>query len=80
MLAKSDAFRRDLNLIAGKWVGADSGATIDVTNPATGAILGTVPKCGKVETARAIEAAQAAFLTFGELMRRAFSATGQAKL
>ncbi len=64
MLAKSDAFKRELNLIAGKWVPADSGATIDVINPATGKSIGTVPKSGKAETARAIEAAQAAFATF----------------
>jgi succinate-semialdehyde dehydrogenase / glutarate-semialdehyde dehydrogenase len=64
MLAKSDAFKRELNLIGGKWVAADSGATLDVNNPATGQIIGTVPKSGKAETARAIEAAHAAFQTF----------------
>jgi len=64
MLAKSDAFRREHNLIGGKWVAADSGATIDVNNPATGEIIGTVPKSGKAETARAIEAAHSAFQTF----------------
>jgi succinate-semialdehyde dehydrogenase/glutarate-semialdehyde dehydrogenase len=64
MLAKSDAFKRELNLIGGKWVAADSGATLDVNNPATGQVIGTVPKSGKAETARAIEAAHAAFQTF----------------
>jgi succinate-semialdehyde dehydrogenase/glutarate-semialdehyde dehydrogenase len=64
MLAKSDAFKRELNLIAGQWVPADSGATIDVINPATGKSIGTVPKAGRAETARAIEAAHAAFATF----------------
>jgi succinate-semialdehyde dehydrogenase/glutarate-semialdehyde dehydrogenase len=52
---------RQANLIDGAWVQADSGATIDVTNPATGLKLGTVPKSGKAETRRAIEAAEAAF-------------------
>jgi succinate-semialdehyde dehydrogenase / glutarate-semialdehyde dehydrogenase len=47
--------------INGQWVAADSGATIDVTNPATGAVLGTVPKLGAEETRRAIEAADAAW-------------------
>ena len=28
--------------IDGQWVGADSGATVEVTNPANGAVLGTV--------------------------------------
>jgi len=45
-------------------VQADSGETIDVTNPATGLKLGTVPKSGKAETTRAIEAAQKAFESF----------------
>ena len=52
---------REANLINGEWVQADSGATIDVINPATGLKIGTVPKSGKAETRRAIEAADAAF-------------------
>ena len=47
-------------LLAGAWVGADSGEVIDVTNPATGAVIGQVPRMGKVETARAIIASAAA--------------------
>ncbi|NNG04293.1 MAG: NADP-dependent succinate-semialdehyde dehydrogenase [Inquilinus sp.] len=47
--------------IAGQWVDADSGKTIDVTNPADGAKLGTVPDCGADETRRAIEAAEKAW-------------------
>jgi succinate-semialdehyde dehydrogenase/glutarate-semialdehyde dehydrogenase len=47
--------------INGKWIDADSGATVDVTNPATGAKLGTIPKLGAAETRRAIEAANAAW-------------------
>ncbi len=47
--------------IDGAWVGADSGKVIEVTNPATGAVLGTVPDCGAAETRRAIEAAEAAW-------------------
>ena len=42
-------------------VDADSGETIDVTNPATGEKLGTIPKAGAAETRRAIEAANAAW-------------------
>ena len=52
------------NLINGEWVQADCGATIDVNNPATGLKIGTVPKSGKAETRRAIEAADAAFQTW----------------
>ncbi|WP_269531418.1 NADP-dependent succinate-semialdehyde dehydrogenase [Chitinimonas sp. BJYL2] len=43
--------------IDGQWLNADNGATIAVNNPATGEILGTVPKMGATETRRAIEAA-----------------------
>ena len=39
-----------------RWCDADSGSTIDVTNPATGEVLGTIPKMGADETRRAIEA------------------------
>jgi len=47
--------------IGGTWCDADSGATVDVVNPATGGRLGTVPKGGRAETQRAIEAARAAW-------------------
>jgi len=46
--------------IDGKWSDADSGATVDVTNPASGAVIGTIPKMGAAETRRAIDAAAAA--------------------
>jgi succinate-semialdehyde dehydrogenase/glutarate-semialdehyde dehydrogenase len=41
-------------------VNAPSGATINVDNPATGEIIGTVPKLGAAETRQAIEAADRA--------------------
>ena len=46
--------------IDGQWSDADSGETFDVENPATGATLATVAKCGTAETRRAIEAAETA--------------------
>ena len=60
------------NFIDGAWVGADSGETIEVTNPATGEMIGTIPNAGDAETARAIAAAQAAFPGFAamDLMSR----------
>ena len=64
MLTKSNAFLKEANLIGGKWIAADGGATLSVTNPANGQVLGTVPKSGQAETARAIEAAAAAFESF----------------
>ena len=59
MLQKLE-FKREVNLIAGSWAGADSGKTIEVHDPATGELVGTVPNCGRAETRRAIEAAAAA--------------------
>jgi len=47
--------------INGQWLDADNGGTIAVTNPATGATIGTIPKMGTSETRRAIEAANAAW-------------------
>jgi succinate-semialdehyde dehydrogenase/glutarate-semialdehyde dehydrogenase len=47
--------------VGGQWCPADDGSTIGVTNPATGARLGTVPGMGAAETRRAIEAANAAW-------------------
>ena len=48
-------------LINGQWRDADNGASCDVTNPATGALLGSVPDMGATETRQAIAAAHAAF-------------------
>ncbi len=59
VLKDSNLFQQ-LCFINGAWTGADSGETIDVTNPATGEKLGTIPKMGGAETRRAIEAANAA--------------------
>jgi succinate-semialdehyde dehydrogenase/glutarate-semialdehyde dehydrogenase len=50
--------------INGSWLDADSGESIDVTNPATGEKLGTVPNMGAEETRRAIEAAEEAFYSW----------------
>ncbi|MCB1620182.1 MAG: NADP-dependent succinate-semialdehyde dehydrogenase [Thiothrix sp.] len=51
---------REQAFIKGEWVGADSGASFAVTNPASGETLGTVPKMGGAETRRAIAAAEQA--------------------
>jgi succinate-semialdehyde dehydrogenase/glutarate-semialdehyde dehydrogenase len=47
--------------VDGQWIDADSGKTIDVTNPSDGSKLGTVPAAGEAETRRAIEAANRAY-------------------
>ena len=46
--------------INGHWLDADSGETLAVTNPATGALIAEVAKCGSAETKRMIEAAAVA--------------------
>ncbi len=58
-LKDPDLFRMQ-GFLGGKWVDADSGKTHDVTNPATGEVIGTIPDMGAAETRRAIEAARAA--------------------
>src|SRR6476660_5509259 len=52
---------REACYIDGGWVQAKSGGTVQVDNPATGEIIGSVPKLGAVETREAIEAANRAF-------------------
>src|SRR5256886_7619903 len=47
--------------IDGAWVEAAARGSIDVDNPATGEIVGTVPTLGRAETRQAIDAAARAF-------------------
>ena len=58
---KDAALFRQQCYVGGRWCDADSGKTIAVTNPATGATLGSVPNMSADETRRAIEAANAAW-------------------
>lgn len=60
MTALSSRLFKQQCYVNGQWVNEHSGQTINVTNPATGEILGTVPKMGANETAEAIEAARVA--------------------
>lgn len=50
--------------VGGQWQDACSGSVLDVDNPSTGEIIGTIPACGATETVAAIEAAETAFTTF----------------
>ena len=52
---------REQCYIGGAWISAVAGATIEVRNPATGEVLGHVPRMGADETKRAIDAANAAW-------------------
>jgi succinate-semialdehyde dehydrogenase/glutarate-semialdehyde dehydrogenase len=53
-------FLRQQCYIDGQWCDADSGKSVNVTDPGTGKVLGTVPNMGEAETARAIAAAEKA--------------------
>jgi 1-pyrroline dehydrogenase len=46
--------------VGGEWGDAASGETMDVLNPATGEVIGAVPRCEAADVDRAVEAAQAA--------------------
>jgi len=52
---------REACYIDGAWMTSPTGAAANVDNPATGEILGTVPKLGAAETRAAIDAANKAF-------------------
>jgi succinate-semialdehyde dehydrogenase/glutarate-semialdehyde dehydrogenase len=58
---RDPALFRQSCYVDGAWIGAKTGGTIAVDNPATGETLGTVPKCGAAETREAIAAAKRAF-------------------
>jgi succinate-semialdehyde dehydrogenase/glutarate-semialdehyde dehydrogenase len=57
--------------IDGEWLAADNEATITVVNPSTGTTIGQVPRMGKAETRRAIEASERALPAWRELSAKA---------
>ena len=59
-LLKDPALLATKAYVAGEWIDADSGATFEVTNPARGDVICTVPDLDRAETARAIAAADKA--------------------
>ncbi|NTE88943.1 NAD-dependent succinate-semialdehyde dehydrogenase [Agrobacterium rubi] len=59
-LKDSDLFRQQ-GLVGGQWLDAASGKTVDVIDPATQNVMGTVPDMGSKETRAAIDAAAKAF-------------------
>ncbi|WP_181459042.1 NADP-dependent succinate-semialdehyde dehydrogenase [Herbaspirillum rubrisubalbicans] len=58
---KDPSLLRQQAYLNGAWCDADSGAKLEVHNPANGQLLGQVPLMGATETRRAIEAANAAW-------------------
>jgi succinate-semialdehyde dehydrogenase / glutarate-semialdehyde dehydrogenase len=67
-------------LVGGDWTGADSRATLAISNPADGSVIAHVPAMGVAETKRAIDAAEIAqkiwaqvpAKTRGQTLRRFF--------
>jgi succinate-semialdehyde dehydrogenase/glutarate-semialdehyde dehydrogenase len=64
LILKDSELLKQQAYIAGRWTDADNGTHLEVTNPATGQVLGRVPNMGAAETRRAIEAAKAAWPTW----------------
>ncbi len=58
---KDASLFRQQNYVGGQWIGAASGRTVAVRNPANGEVIGEVPALGAAETRAAIEAAYAAY-------------------
>jgi len=61
--------------IDGLWTDSATGATYPVTNPANGEVIASVPDMGRVETARAIDAAEKARPAWAALTAKARAAT-----
>lgn len=68
------ALLRTQAFINGEWVDADNGETLPVTNPANGDVIAEVAKCGTAETRRAIEAAEAAQVSWRQATAKERSA------
>ncbi|WP_249554324.1 MULTISPECIES: NADP-dependent succinate-semialdehyde dehydrogenase [Shewanella] len=60
MLLKDPSLLRQQCYINGQWCDAQSKETVVIANPATGAVIASVPVMGQVETQAAIAAAEAA--------------------
>jgi succinate-semialdehyde dehydrogenase/glutarate-semialdehyde dehydrogenase len=61
LVLSDPALFRQQAYLGGAWSDADSSERLSVDNPATGALLGTVPRMGGAEARRAIESANAAW-------------------
>jgi succinate-semialdehyde dehydrogenase / glutarate-semialdehyde dehydrogenase len=63
---KDQRLFREACYVNGQWIQAKSGQMIGVDNPATGEVIGKVPKLGATETRHAIEAADLAFSSWSK--------------
>ena len=62
----SVAVSRTQNFVAGEWVDAVDGETMDVVNPATGETIAAVPRGGQADVDRAVGAAKTALREWRE--------------
>lgn len=62
---------RPFAYVGGKWCAAESAATIQVNDPATGELIGAVPDLGVLETERAVDAAAEALAGWRALLPQA---------
>ncbi|YCI06465.1 NAD-dependent succinate-semialdehyde dehydrogenase (plasmid) [Ensifer sp. D2-11] len=64
---KDTSLAIDKGLVGAEWLDrSDSGKTFEVTNPATGEVVATLPDMSRTETTRAIDAAHAAQKAWGK--------------
>src|SRR6476646_1969670 len=60
---------RDEIFIGGEWVAPSGGETIEVVNPATEEVVGTIPACSPEDADRAVAAAREAFESWSQTSR-----------
>ncbi len=68
-LSDSDLLRGQC-YVDGRWIDADDGARLDVVNPSSGETLTTIPRLGAQETSRSIDAADAAWPAWRDLLAK----------
>ncbi|MDY0034313.1 MAG: NADP-dependent succinate-semialdehyde dehydrogenase [Zoogloea oleivorans] len=67
---KNSSLFRSQAFLDGQWRDADDKTRFSVSNPATGELLGEVPRMGGAETVRAVDAANAALPAWRSLLAR----------
>ena len=67
---KDSSLFRSQAFLDGQWRDADDKTRFSVSNPATGELLGEVPRMGGAETVRAVDAANAALPAWRSLLAR----------
>src|SRR5690349_18816011 len=61
MATAAELQTRDRIFIGGEWVEPSGAEPIEVVNPTTEEVIGTIPGCSPVDVDRAVDAARAAF-------------------